>query len=169
MNDPEFDKLCFVAELEKLKPELKSYTPKKPTAEPDVALLLPIVLAGIRKSVLLSPRRLVLSGWKDRGYPFITPKIDEAIQLAKALKCCTSHGLFDGDKPGQFYACHAERQQLMEWLDYVNVEYMYSGEGKVFACDTSIVVCNDCRHFFNRAAEYFNIQVFINGARYGPA
>jgi hypothetical protein len=131
------------------------------------------MLAGMRAkkcvAVILSPLTIALSGWEYRGHPFIKPKIDEALKLTKALNCCTSHGLFDGGISGRFYACHAERQHLMEWLEFEHVENKYSGEGKVFACDTSIVLCNDCSHFFNRAAEYFNIQVLSNGARYGPA
>ena len=95
----------------------------------------------------------------------ITLNIDEAIQLAKDLECCPNHHR-DHDKPGQFFACHAERQLLMEWLEYMQVEYM-QGEGKVFSCDTSIDVCDDCKQFFNMAAGYLNIEVWINGTRYG--
>jgi hypothetical protein len=130
--------LIDVAELERQKAELQSYPLKEPTAGPDDALLLPVVFAGIRMkkcvAAMFSPCRLSLSGWQKRGHPFITPKIDKAIKLAKDLECCHDHH-WDNDKPGQFFACHAERQLLMEWLEYMQ------GEGKVFSCDTSIDVC----------------------------
>jgi hypothetical protein len=159
--------LIYVAELEKQKAEPQSTSAlKEPTAGLDAAFLLPVVFAGIRTkkcvAAMFSPCRLSLSGWGKRGHPFINPKIDQAIDLAKDLECC--HDLhWDHDQTGQFFTCHAERQLLMERLEYMQ------GEGKVFTCDTSIDVCDDCKHFFNMAAGYLNIEVWINGDRYGYA
>jgi hypothetical protein len=90
---------------------------------------------------------------------FVTPKIDEAIELAKDIGCCHSHQ-FDQGKVGQFFASHAERQLLMDWWEYTQ------GKGKVFACDTAIVVCDDCKEFFKKAAALLEIQIWINGDQY---
>ena len=166
LSDTDYNRLhTYITELEKQKSDLQSTSAlKEVTDGPDAALLLPVIFGGIRMKkcvgAMYSPRRLSLSGWKKRGHPFITPKIDDAIKLAKDLGCCHDHQ-WDSDKPGQFFACHAERQLLMEWLEYTQ------GSGNVFLCDTSIKVCNDCKEFFHAAAPYLNIEVWINGDRYG--
>jgi hypothetical protein len=110
--------------------------------------------------------RLSLSGWANRGpiftRTFVTPKIDEAIELAKDIACCHSHQ-FDQGKVGRFFVGHAERQLLMDWWEYTE------GKGKVFACDTAIVVCDDCTEFFKKVGAHLGIQVWINADQYGAS
>jgi hypothetical protein len=165
--------LLYIAELEKEKTDLEKNTYREPTAGPNIALLLPVVLAGIRMKKCVASMffewngqmccRLSLSGWATHGPAFtrifITPKIDKTIQLAKDFGCCHTHQ-FDQGKAGQFFASHAERQLLMEWWDYTE------GKGKVFSCDTAIVVCDDCKEFFKKAAALLEIQIWINGDQY---
>ena len=118
---------------------------------------------------MMDPPGIAVSGWIWRGPPFIRPPIDAAIELAVTLKCCTAQARYDQGIPGRFYACHAERQHFMKWLEVNEVVVNMNSEVmKVFACDTSIKLCKDCVRFFHCAAEYFKVQVVLNSDRYGP-
>jgi hypothetical protein len=87
ISDAEYNRLLlYIAELEKQKSDLQSTSAlKELTAGPDAALLLPVIFGGIRMKkcvgAMYSPRRLTLSGWKNRGHPFITPKIGQGSWL----------------------------------------------------------------------------------------
>ena len=165
--------MLFIAELEKKIIELQQNTSTEPTTHPPIHLVLPIILAGMRLKKCVASMffewngercgRLSLSGWANRGAiftrTFVTPKIDEAIKLAEDIGCCHSHQ-FDQGKVGRFFASHAERQLLVDWWEHTE------GKGKVFRCDTAIVVCDDCKQFFSKIGAHLGIQVWINDKRY---
>jgi hypothetical protein len=165
--------MLFIAEIEQKNIELQQYISTERTTHPPIHLVLPIILAGMRLRKCVASMffmwngklytRLSLSGWANRGAiftrTFVTPKIDEAIKLAEDIGCCHSHQ-FDQGKVGRFFASHAERQLLVDWWE------LTEGKGKVFRCDTAIVVCDDCKQFFSKIGAHLGMQVWINDKRY---
>jgi len=110
----------------------------------------------------MNPIAIAVSGWKWKGPPFLKPRIDETINLAVTLGCMTTHS-FDQGVPGRFYACHAERQQFMNWLIENNITANTNSEvRRVFNCQTSINVCDNCKRFFSSAADHYNVEVVLN-------
>ena len=146
--------------------ELDEFTPESATITTldSAAAFIPVMLAGIRSgkciAVVQDPLGMAISGYVWREWPFMKPRIDEAIELAVTLKCCTPHACYDQGKPGRFYACHAERQGFMNWLEVKEVAANKNSEVvKVFTCETSINLCKDCVRFFQRAAESVQVKV----------
>jgi hypothetical protein len=169
VNEAEFKKLRSDAELDMFTPECATIT----TLLDSAAAFIPVFFAGIRNkkciAVVQDPPGMTISGYVWKGWPFMKPRIDEAIELAVTLNCCTPHACFDQGKPGRFYACHAERQGFMNWLEVKEVAANKNSEVvKVFTCQTSINLCKDCVCFFQRAADYYSVRVVLNSTKYGP-
>ena len=116
---------------------------------------------------------IAVSGLWWRGQPFIVPSIDDAIALARDMGCFQEHWK-DGDKPGQYYACHAEVQMRMYFLKKNEISINTNSDEdtdqvqKVFQCRTSLSCCNNCVKFFNKAAVRFKpkVKIVINQSHF---
>ena len=82
-----------------------------------------------------------------------------------------THALKDQGMLGQFYACHAERQQFIYIPEVNNIVVNTNSDEvrKAFVCETFLKCCNDCVRFFRLAAKHYKdkVDVVINRARYG--
>jgi hypothetical protein len=126
-------------------------------------MMIPLIVEAHRRGkciAILMDRYTVaiaVSGFWWRGQPFVKPFIDDAIALARAMGCFKVHWK-DGDKPGQYYASHAEVQILMYYLKKNDIGMNTNSDEdavqvqKVFECRTSLSCCNNCVKFFNKAA-----------------
>jgi hypothetical protein len=145
-----------------------------------VMVMIPLILEAHQRdkciAVLLDPATvgIAISGLWWRGDPFIVPLLDDAIALARTLGCFKVHRLKDQDKPGQYYASHAEVQFFMYFLHKNNIVVNTNSDEdavqvrKAFVCLTSLRCCNNCVIFFRRAADYYKdkVDIVINRSRF---
>lgn len=118
------------------------------------------VLRGARNDDLVAS----VSGWSDVFGPSHSYVLDNQIWTEKVLTMCgaINHTLQadyrDGNIPGRYYACHAEKQLLA---------YVFENPRRKVSLHISCEPCGDCARFIRTFAYTTGIRVdvFVSGQR----